>query len=100
MSLTSPLIDQAIVDEETSGLSVTWHKPEIARHDDELGQFLTPKQLEKLDLFDRAQLAFVVDVCRRSRSLLLRLLLRVSISLFWTGPSAIYSSQNSANFLG
>ena len=57
------------MDEETSRLSVTWHKPETAKHDDELGQFLTPKQLEEQDLFDRAQLAFVVDVCKRSRSL-------------------------------
>jgi len=62
-------ISNQLVDEETSRLSVTWHKPETAQHDEELGQFLTPKQLEELDLFDRAQLAFVVDVCRRSRSL-------------------------------
>jgi len=62
-------ISNQLVDEETSRLSVTWHKPETAQHDEELGQFLTPKQLEELDLFDRAQLAFVVDACRRSRSL-------------------------------
>jgi transcriptional regulatory protein RtcR len=34
-----------------------------------LQEFLDDRQLEELDLFDRAQLAFVVDVCRRSRSL-------------------------------
>jgi len=62
-------ISNQAVDEETRRLSGTWHKPEAAKHDDELGQFLTPKELEELDLFDRAQLAFVVDVCRRSRSL-------------------------------
>jgi len=62
-------ISNQLVDEETSRLSATWHKPETAQHDEELGQFLTPKQLEELDLFDRAQLAFVVDACRRSRSL-------------------------------
>jgi transcriptional regulatory protein RtcR len=32
-------------------------------------ELLGEKQLEELDLFDRAQLAFVVDVCKRSRSL-------------------------------
>ena len=62
-------ISNQLVDEETSRLSVTWHKPDTAQHDEELGQFLTPQQLEELDLFDRVQLAFVVDVCRRSRSL-------------------------------
>lgn len=62
-------ISNQVVDEETSRLSVTWHKPETTRHDDELGQFLTPKQLEEIDLFDRAQLAFVIDFCTRSRSL-------------------------------
>jgi transcriptional regulatory protein RtcR len=30
---------------------------------------LDPQEIENLDLFDRAQLAFVVRVCRRSRSL-------------------------------
>ena len=62
-------ISNQVVDEETSRLSMTWHKPETTRHDDELGQFLTPKQLEEIDLFDRAQLAFVIDFCTRSRPL-------------------------------
>jgi transcriptional regulatory protein RtcR len=62
-------ISNQVVDEETNRLSVTWHKPETTRHDDELGQFLTPKQLEEIDLFDRAQLAFVIDSCTRGRSL-------------------------------
>jgi sigma54-dependent transcription regulator len=34
-----------------------------------LQEFLDDRQLEELDLFDRAQRAFVVDVCRHSRSL-------------------------------
>ena len=62
-------ISNQVVDEETNRLSVTWHKPETTRHDDELGQFLTSKQLEEIDLFDRAQLAFVIDSCTRGRSL-------------------------------
>jgi hypothetical protein len=62
-------ISNQVVDEETSRLSVTWHKPETTRHDDELGQVLTSNQLEEIDLLDRAQLAFVIDFCVRSRSL-------------------------------
>jgi transcriptional regulatory protein RtcR len=62
-------ISNQVVDEETSRLSVTWYEPETTRHDDELGHFLTSKQLEEIDLFDRAQLAFVIDFCTRSRPL-------------------------------
>src|SRR5580658_1059222 len=62
-------ISTVIVEEETSRLSVTWYEPETTRHDDELGHFLTSKQLEEIDLFDRAQLAFVIDFCTRSRPL-------------------------------
>ena len=48
---------------------MAWHKPETRQHNDELVRFLSARQLEGLDLFDRAQLAFVIDVCKRSRSL-------------------------------
>lgn len=48
---------------------MAWHKPETRQHHDELGRFLSMRQLEEIDLFDRAQLAFVIDVCKRSRSL-------------------------------
>ena len=61
-------ISTQVVDEEASRLSMAWHKPESPRHD-ELERFLTTKQLEEIDLFDRAQLAFVIEVCKRSRSL-------------------------------
>jgi transcriptional regulatory protein RtcR len=61
-------ISTQVVGEEASKLSMAWHKPESPRHD-ELGRFLTTRQLEEIDLFDRAQLAFVIDVCRGSRSL-------------------------------
>ena len=62
-------ISTQIVDEEASMLSMAWHKPEIPRDNDELVRLLTTRRLEEIDLFDRAQLAFVVDVCKRSRSL-------------------------------
>ena len=61
-------ISTHVVEEEASRLSMAWHKPE-SRHHDELGQFLTSRELKEVDLFDRAQLAFVIDVCKRSRSL-------------------------------
>jgi transcriptional regulatory protein RtcR len=62
-------ISTQVVDEEASRLSMAWHKPDIPQHNDELGRFLTTRQLEEIDLFDRAQLAFVIDVCKRSRTL-------------------------------
>ena len=62
-------ISTQLVDEEASRLSMAWHTPETSKHNDELGRFLTTKQLEEIDLFDRVQLAFVIDVCKRSRSL-------------------------------
>jgi transcriptional regulatory protein RtcR len=61
-------ISTQVVDEETSRLSAAWHKPD-AQQGDELEQFLTLEQLKEIDVFDRAQLAFVIGVCRRSRSL-------------------------------
>jgi transcriptional regulatory protein RtcR len=62
-------ISTQVVDEEASRLSMAWHKPETCQHHDELERFLTTKQLEEIDLFDRAQLAFVIDTVNRSRSL-------------------------------
>jgi len=62
-------ISTQVVDEEASRLSLAWHKPETRQPNDELGRFLTMRQLEEIDLFDRAQLAFVIGVCKRSRSL-------------------------------
>jgi transcriptional regulatory protein RtcR len=62
-------ISTQVVDEETSRLTAAWHKPETPRDDGELGPWFPSKQVEEIDRFDRAQLAFVVDVCQRSRSL-------------------------------
>jgi transcriptional regulatory protein RtcR len=62
-------ISTPVVDEETGRLSSAWHKPDISQPGDELEPFLTPEQLKEVDAFDRAQLAFVIGVCRRSRSL-------------------------------
>jgi transcriptional regulatory protein RtcR len=62
-------ISTQVVDEEASRLSLAWDMPETPQHNDELVRFLSPKELDEIDLFDQAQLAFVVDVCKRSRSL-------------------------------
>jgi len=62
-------ISTQVVDEETSRLSAAWHKPDATQQGDELEPFLTLEQLKEIDAFDRAQLAFVIGVCRRSRSL-------------------------------
>jgi sigma54-dependent transcription regulator len=62
-------ISTQVLDEETSRLSAAWHTPDIPHHRDELERLLTAEQLKEFDLFDRAQLAFVIDVCKSSRSL-------------------------------
>ena len=62
-------ISTVIVEEETKRLLASWSAPGESPSPTALQEFLDDRQLEELDLFDRAQLAFVVDVCRRSRSL-------------------------------
>jgi transcriptional regulatory protein RtcR len=58
-----------IAEEEIKRLLASWSAPGEPPSPAGLQEFLDDSQLEELDLFDRAQLAFVVDVCRRSRSL-------------------------------
>ena len=62
-------ISTHIVEEEIKRLLASWSAPGESPSPADLREFLDDRQLEELDLFDRAQLAFVVDVCRRSRSL-------------------------------
>jgi transcriptional regulatory protein RtcR len=64
-------ISTDMVGEETKRLLASWSAPGESPSPSPAGlqEFLDERQLEELDLFDRAQLAFVVDVCRRSRSL-------------------------------
>ena len=62
-------ISTNIVQEEIKRLLASWSSPDESSHPSALHEFLDERRLEELDLFDRAQLAFVVDVCRRSRSL-------------------------------
>jgi len=62
-------ITEAVVEEEISRLRDVWKAP--ASGDDEglLDEVLGPAREAELDLFDRAQLSAVLEVCRRSRSL-------------------------------
>lgn len=62
-------ISEAIVDEETQRLKASWDALQRTNSQDALTGILTPEQLDQIDLFDRAQLAQVIDVCRESRSL-------------------------------
>jgi transcriptional regulatory protein RtcR len=62
-------ISTPIAEEEIRRLLASWSTPRESSSPADLQEFLDDRQLEELDLFDRAQLAFVVDVCRRSRSL-------------------------------
>jgi transcriptional regulatory protein RtcR len=57
-------ISTQIVDEEIQRLLATWNDSAQLPTEAVLQELLDKKQLEQLDLFDRAQLAFVVDVCR------------------------------------
>jgi transcriptional regulatory protein RtcR len=62
-------ISTQIVDEEIKRLLAAWSDPYDSAPESNLRQLLNEKELNDLDLFDRAQLEFVVSVCRRSRSL-------------------------------
>jgi transcriptional regulatory protein RtcR len=56
-----------VVEDEVRRLSAAWSAP--ACQDDLVTQTLGPDRAAGLDLFDRVQLAAVIEVCRRSRSL-------------------------------
>lgn len=58
-----------IAEEEIARLQASWEKLEKTDEPDILTKFLSSDALAKLDLFDRLQLARVVEVCRTSRSL-------------------------------
>jgi transcriptional regulatory protein RtcR len=62
-------ISTEVVQEEIGRLHRSWQDPSDSSGDNTLRGLIDQQRLEELDLFDRAQLAFVVDVCRRSRSL-------------------------------
>lgn len=63
-------ISVEIVDEELDRLKATWGALEEQDKSDELlSQVLDHKMLDEIDLFDRIQLAHVIQVCRDSHSM-------------------------------
>ncbi|MBK1827269.1 RNA repair transcriptional activator RtcR [Haloferula rosea] len=59
------------VDEEVIRLRESWYRPSTPQHSEQadLARFIGAAQLEEIDPFDRVQLAHVVAVCQRSKSL-------------------------------
>jgi transcriptional regulatory protein RtcR len=68
-------ITERVVDEEIGRLQAAWATPETAAANNAaapaaaMTDLLDASELDALDLFDRQQLAFVVQVCRESRTL-------------------------------
>ena len=63
-----------IVEEEIARLQLTWHHPENGTGDGHSGftlvkKLIVPEKLNKIDMFDRLQLAAVLSVCCESRTL-------------------------------
>ncbi|MGC2530340.1 MAG: RNA repair transcriptional activator RtcR [Candidatus Acidiferrum sp.] len=58
-----------VVEEEIARLNASWNSLEARGEEESLSEFLNPENLAKIDLFDRAQLARVIAVCRSSHSL-------------------------------
>jgi len=62
-------ITAEVVEEEIDRLKVSWKSLETGAVEEYLAEFLGTEELAKIDLFDRAQLTHVIEVCRSSRSL-------------------------------
>ena len=62
-------ISVEIVDEETDRLKYSWTDPHRAGADDELRALIGGDRFAEMDAFDRVQIAHVLDVCRKCRSL-------------------------------
>lgn len=63
-------ITREVLQSELERLRSAWASPKNSADDDSaVESILSSTALEKLDLFDRAQLAFVIRVCRESKTL-------------------------------
>lgn len=62
-------INEGLVAEEIARLTAGWRKATPDADTDLLADLLGLEQLERIDLFDRVQLAAVVRVCREAKSL-------------------------------
>jgi transcriptional regulatory protein RtcR len=58
-----------ITHEEIERLRSSWERLEIDGSQDQLTELLSPDVMARIDLFDRLQLARVIEVCKTSRSL-------------------------------
>jgi transcriptional regulatory protein RtcR len=62
-------ISVEIVEEEIERLKSSWAQLEVGEPDEVLSRVLSKNTLDGIDLFDRVQLAHVIQVCRDSRSM-------------------------------
>jgi len=62
-------INEAIVDNEIHRLQLDWSGSQISSTDKELTKLIAPEIYEQLDLFERLQLAQVITICRKSKSM-------------------------------
>ena len=62
-------ISVEITTEEIDRLKASWAQLELEESDGILSQLLSSNALNEIDLFDRVQLAHVIQVCRESRSM-------------------------------
>ena len=62
-------INEDIVRDEIARLVGQWRRIEADPVRDALGDVLDDERIDKIDLFDRAQLAAVIETCRGSASL-------------------------------
>jgi transcriptional regulatory protein RtcR len=62
-------ISVGIVAEEIARLTGSWKSLDAAESEELLSQVLSKNQRDEIDLFDRVQLAHVIDVCLESRTL-------------------------------
>ncbi|HEY3835413.1 MAG TPA: RNA repair transcriptional activator RtcR [Bryobacteraceae bacterium] len=58
-----------VVDEEMERLRHSWADPRSGASEDQLRELIAANRLAEIDTFDRVQLAHVIDVCRKCRSL-------------------------------
>ncbi len=58
-----------VVDEETSRLAHIWSDKFSKPDNLALARFLSPEQIEEIDLFDRVQLDAVLEICSQSKSM-------------------------------
>ena len=57
------------VEDEKSRLTENWKRPSKDQASITLSDFLTDEEIEKIDPFDRPQLAYVIHTCKESRSI-------------------------------